>query len=150
MSLLSLALKGGLTFSKENEFVEPGEPAAVEHVKDDNGECQGPGVPDDTNKTDDDNDNMQEEARVRTETVKQFHNAAENHSDTGISVSAEEIKSRSAEDVESHDDQDKTKEDEDKVGASEKFSLVEEVAESSRDDKDEVVNEPEDTARAPE
>ena len=140
-------LKGGLTFSKENEFVKPGEPAAVEHVKDDNGECQGPGVPDDTNKTDDDNDNMQEEARVRTETVKQFHNAAENHSDTGISVSAEEIKSRSAEDVESHDDQDKTKEDEDKVGASEKFSLVEEVAESSRDDKDEVVNEPEVTAR---
>ena len=135
-----IELNGGhLTFSKESECVEPdGKAAAVEHVKDDNGECQGP---DDTNKTDDDNDNMQEDATVRTETVKQFHNSAENHSDTGISASAPEIKTRSAEDVESHDDQDKTKEDEDKVGASEKFSLVEEVAESSRDDKDEVINE---------
>lgn len=140
-------LKGhGLPFSKENEFVMPCKAAAVEHVKDDNGECQEPGVPDDTNKTDDGNDNMQEDACVGTETVKQFHNvAAENHSDTGIPVSAPEIKTRSAEDVESHDDQDKTKEDEDKVGAAEKFSMVEEVAESSRDDKDEVVNAPEDT-----
>ena len=130
-------LKGHeLTFSKECV-------AAVEHVKDENGECQ-----DDTNKTDDDNDNMQEDVGVRTETVNQFHNleAEENHSDT---ASAAEIKTRSAtataEDVESHDDQDKTKEDEDKVGAAEKFSMVEEeVAESSRDDKDKVFNVPED------
>ena len=130
-------LKGHeLTFSKECV-------AAVEHVKDENGECQ-----DDTNKTDDDNDNMQEDVGVRPETVNQFHNLAaeaeqaENHSDT---ASGAEIKTRSAEDVESHDDQDKTKEDEDKVGAAEKFSMVEEeVTEPSRDDKDKVFNVPED------
>ena len=90
--------------------------------------------PVDRNKTEDNNDNMQEDAGPGN--VKTFHNAAENHS--GSFVSSPEVETRSATetelrsgDVEPHEEHKKNQEEDDD-GAGE-------VAE--RDGADEVINE---------
>ena len=126
-------LKGPMT-AEESENAPPPVPASVK--ADYNIECEEfpatESFPIHTNKTDINNENMQtnspaEDAGVvpapdpaaapADAAAETFHNGAENHSDTKISASAAEIKSRSAhEDVESPEHRwSKTGADEDRV-----------------------------------
>ena len=125
-------LKGPMT-AEESENAPPPVPASVK--ADYNIECEEfpatESFPIHTNKTDINNENMQtnspaedagvvpapDPAAAADAAAETFHNGAENHSDTKISASAAEIKSRSAhEDVESPEHRRrKTGADEDRV-----------------------------------